>query len=73
MRRSRIVHEMPEVTRELARIGALDKRTMKHFDALMLPSVQHLSPKDIRALRERSRPLCQCELEHLPFGIYSPR
>lgn len=54
MKRSRIRDEMQKTARSLGRLGAIDKRTMRHFDALMLPSVQDLSPREIRALRQRN-------------------
>ncbi|MGD0136113.1 MAG: DNA-binding transcriptional regulator [Bryobacteraceae bacterium] len=34
-------------------VGAIDKRTMRRFDDACLTPVQPLSPKQIRALRER--------------------
>jgi len=55
MKKSRLLDEMRETARGLERIGALDKQTMREFDALTLPPVQELSAKQIRALRVRSR------------------
>lgn len=39
----------------LNRIGLVDKATMREFDALCLTPVKPMSPKEIRALRERER------------------
>jgi len=55
MKKSRILEEMRESPRGFARLGAIDKQTMKQFDALTLPPVRHLSPKEIRELREQNR------------------
>jgi putative transcriptional regulator len=55
MKRSRILSEMHETARGLHRIGALDKQTLREFDALALPRVRGLSPKQIRILRARTR------------------
>lgn len=55
MKKSRILAEVHETARGLHRAGAIDKRTMRDFDALCLPSVRNLSASQIRALRTRSR------------------
>ena len=55
MKRSRILGEMRETTAGLVRAGVVDKQTMKEFDALALAPVRDLSPKQIRAIRARSR------------------
>lgn len=55
MRKRRLLDEMRETAHGLMRIGALDKQTMRQFDALMLPPVRELSAKQIRAIRARSR------------------
>jgi putative transcriptional regulator len=55
MKKRRLLDEMHETARGLARIGALDKQTMREFDALALPVVRELSAKQIRALRTRTR------------------
>ena len=34
-------------------VGALDKRTMRHFDLACLTPIRPLRPKQIKALRER--------------------
>ena len=53
MKRSRILSEVRETATALHRSGAIDKQTMREFDALTLPQVRDLSPKQIRALRAR--------------------
>lgn len=55
MKRSRLLQEMRETVRGLVRVGVSDKQTLKEFDALTLPPVRELSPRQIRALRTRSR------------------
>jgi putative transcriptional regulator len=37
----------------LYKVGAIDKRTMRQFDDACLTSVEPLTPKQIKALRER--------------------
>ncbi len=46
------IHETMEA---LHKVGAIGKRTMRRFDDACLTSVQPLSPKQIKALRERER------------------
>ena len=46
------VHETMEALRE---IGAIDKQTMRQFDEACLTPVQTLSPRQIKAIRERER------------------
>ena len=55
MKKSRLLNEMHETARGLERIGALDKQTMREFDALTLPPVRELTAKQIRAIRVRSK------------------
>ena len=55
MKRSRLLQEMHETARGLVRAGVTDKQTLKELDALALPPVRELSPRQIRALRTRSR------------------
>jgi putative transcriptional regulator len=55
MKKSRILDEMRETAAGLARAGVVDKQTMKEFDVLALAPVRDLSPKQIRAIRARSR------------------
>src|ERR1700679_1882242 len=46
------VHETMEA---LHKVGAIGKRTMRRFDHACLTPVQLLTPKQIKALRERER------------------
>ena len=46
------VHEAMEA---LHKVGAIDKQTMRRFDEACLTPVQPLTPRQIRALRERER------------------
>jgi len=55
MKKSRLLDEMHETARGLVRVGALDKQTLREFDALTLPPVRELSAKQIRAIRVRTR------------------
>ncbi len=55
MKKSRILAEMHETARGLHRAGALEKQTLREFDALCLPPVRSLSARQIRAIRSRAR------------------
>ena len=55
MKKSRLLSEMHETALGLARIGAIDKHTLRELDALCLPAVRELSAKQIRAIRSRTR------------------
>lgn len=44
-----------ETASDFYRAGALDKKTMREFDALCLTPVQPMSPAKIRALRLREK------------------
>src|SRR5258705_13608254 len=44
------IHETMEA---LHKVGAIDKQTMRHFDDACLTPVQMLTPKQIKAIRER--------------------
>lgn len=46
------VHETMEA---LHKVGAIDKQTMRRFDEACLTPVRPLTPRQIRALRERER------------------
>jgi putative transcriptional regulator len=46
------VHETMEA---LHKVGAIDKQTMRHFDKACLTAVKPLTPKKIKALREREQ------------------
>jgi putative transcriptional regulator len=55
MKKSRLLNEVHEAALGLARIGAIDKRTLRELDALCLPPVRELSAKQIRAIRSRAQ------------------
>jgi putative transcriptional regulator len=44
------IHETMEALHD---VGAIDKRTMRRFDAACLTPVKPLTPRQIRAIRER--------------------
>ncbi len=46
------IHETMEALRK---VGAIDKQTMRRFDDACLTPVRPLTPKQIKALRERER------------------
>lgn len=48
----KVIHETIE---ELHQAGVIGKITMRKFDSLCFPSVEPLSPEQIKALRERER------------------
>lgn len=54
-KKGRILEDMHETARGLTRIGAIDKQTLRQFDVLTLSPVRDLSPKEIRAIRARTR------------------
>ncbi len=54
MKKSRLLSEMHETARGLARAGAIDKQTLRDLDALCLPPVRDLSARQIRAIRNRT-------------------
>ena len=49
---------------DLYKIGAVDKKTMRTFDALCLTPIQEMAPKKIRALRTRD------DLSQAVFAAY---
>src|ERR1022692_85842 len=55
MKKTRLLSEVHETARGLARIGAIDKHTLRDLDALCLPAVRELSSKQIRAIRSRTQ------------------
>jgi len=55
MKKSRLLNEVRETARGLARIGAADQQTMRDLEALCLPPVRELSARQIRAIRDRTR------------------
>ena len=54
-KRSRVLTEIHETAAALHRSGSIDKQTMRVFDALTLPQIRELTPREIRALRARTR------------------
>jgi putative transcriptional regulator len=53
MKKSRLLSEVHETARGLARIGAIDKHTLRDLDVLCLAPVREFSAKQIRAIRSR--------------------
>ena len=53
--RSEALGAIHETMAALHRVGAIDKQTMRGFDAACLTPVRPLSPKRIKALRQRER------------------
>ncbi len=51
--RSNAIAAIHETAVDLHRVGGMDKRTMRKFDALCLTPIQEMTPKKIRALRAR--------------------
>jgi len=62
-KRSRISLRFTETAVALHHSGSIDKQTMRQFDALSFPQVRDLTPKEIRALRARTR-MSQAVLPH---------
>ena len=52
----------------LARVGALDKKTMRAFDTFCLTKVEAMSGKEIQALREREGVSQAVLAHHLNVG-----
>ena len=55
MKKTRLLSEVHETARGVARIGAIDKHTLRDLDPLCLPPVRELSAKQIRAIRNRTQ------------------
>jgi putative transcriptional regulator len=51
--RSNAAAAIHETAEGLHRIGLMDQKTMRHFDVMCLTPVQKMTPKKIRALRDR--------------------
>lgn len=51
--RSHAMAAIHETMEGLHKVGAIDKRTMRQFDEACLTPVRPLTPKQIRAIRER--------------------
>ncbi|MEW6100586.1 MAG: DNA-binding transcriptional regulator [Pseudomonadota bacterium] len=54
-RKSRILQEVHEMASDLHRIGLIDKRRMREFDALCHLDVHEMPPQKIKSLREQAR------------------
>jgi putative transcriptional regulator len=53
--RSKIMASIHEGVSDLYRVGGVDKKTMREFDALCLTPVLKMTPERIRALRVREK------------------
>jgi putative transcriptional regulator len=53
MKRSRTLHSVHEAARGLHAAGAIDTLTMRRFDAMCLPPVPALAPRDVRRIRAK--------------------
>jgi putative transcriptional regulator len=53
--RSKVMAAIHETAADLHRVGGMDKKTMRKFDALCLTPIQPMTPKKIRALRAREK------------------
>jgi len=53
--RNKMMASVHETVSDFYRDGALDKKTMREFDALCLTPVQEMTPAKIRALRAREK------------------
>ncbi|TSE26316.1 Antitoxin HigA-2 [Tepidimonas aquatica] len=54
-RNSRILQEVHEMASDLHRIGLIDKRRMREFDALCHLDVHEMPPQKIKSLRQQAR------------------
>lgn len=65
----KVAHEMVQ---DLHSIGLVDKLTMRKFDALCLPKVKKLGPKEIKKIRVRekvSQPVLAMYLNVSPYTV----
>jgi putative transcriptional regulator len=53
--RNKMVAAVHEGASDLYRVGGIDKKTMREFDALCLTPVEEMTPRKIKALRVRER------------------
>lgn len=53
--RNKMMASVHEAATDLYKVGGVDKKTMREFDALCLTSVVEMTPEKIRALREREK------------------
>ena len=52
---SELLNAVYETASGLYEFGAIDKTTMRHFDALCLTEITPFSPERIKALRQKNR------------------
>ena len=52
---SRILDSVHETAGDLQSLGFIDKRTMRHYDALCLDTISTYTAEQIRELRERTQ------------------
>lgn len=53
--RSDVMAVIHETATGLHKVGGMDKKTMREFDALCLTPIQEMTPRKIRALRTREK------------------
>lgn len=53
--RNKMMASIHEGVSDLYRVGGIDKKTIREFDALCLTPVQKMTPAKIRALRTREK------------------
>jgi len=53
--RNKMMASVHEAAEDLYKVGGMDKKTMREFDALCLTTVVEMTPEKIRALREREK------------------
>jgi putative transcriptional regulator len=51
--KSRVSEAVHEMKSDAYSVGAIDKTTMREFDAMCLTKIEMLSPKDIQGIRKR--------------------
>ena len=51
--KSRMLQAVHETARDLHRLGFIDKRSMRKYDALCVDPVRHFDAEKVRALRDR--------------------
>lgn len=52
---SRMLKELHDTAKDMHDIGTIDTTTMREFDALCLPPIKKLTPRQIKALRVSNR------------------
>ena len=53
--KNRILDVMHDTAKDLTEAGVMDMQTMREFDALCLPEVEHYDAARIKAIREKAR------------------